>query len=626
MFNQMLEILQRRLRSYAWAGVIGAGLTLAACGGGGGGGGGTAAVADASTGMAMISITDADGDFTSYSVDVQALSLKRDDGTVIELLPRKQTVDFAQLVNVSELLTVAAVPKGRYVSASITLDYTKAQVAVEVAGKSTTATVVNATNLNPGVVTLDLQLDVQNQLSISPGRISGLALDFNLAASNQVDLTKTPPVVQVLPTVVASIVPAESKDLRVRGTLASVNTGASSYVVNVRPFREAATNSGQMTVLTTATTSYELNGTSYTGPAGLTALAALPAGTITAAFGSLQVADHSFTASRVLAGSSLEGPNEDGLMGTVIARSGNTFTVHGATLERRDGDDRFMLADVKVTVGANTGVSRAGEATTGLTQQAISVGQRVTVFGTATTDSTGVTTLDASAGRVRLEITSVAGLFLSSGAGVTTVKLQSIDGRDPTTLKFAGTGASTAQDADPARYDVKTGTLPVGGIAANAATRYLGFVTPFGAAPPDFEARTLIDFTNTASELRIEWKDHGTATPFISATATGIVVDLANTSLGVAHAVRTGAQVTDLKTLTGNTRIVPGTATVQIFAIRAEGSDRAVKTYTVFADFVTDLNTRLTTGGKKLQGLWARGKLDSVANSFTATELAVELE
>jgi hypothetical protein len=312
-------------------------------------------------------------------------------------------------------------------------------------------------------------------------------------------------------------------------------------------------------------------------------------------------------------------------VGSVIARTGDTLTVHGATLEQHDGDERFMLADVKVTVGTNTVVTRAGDLPSVLTHQAISVGQRVSVFGTATTDSAGLTTVDATAGRVRLELTSLWGNFLGSGTGVTTVNLQAIDGRAASGYNFAGTGPSTAQDANPANYEVRTSTLPVSAIAVNAATRYFGFVTAFGAAPPDFDARVLIDFTNTASELRISWKEPGTTTPFVSAAAAGIVVDLASASLGSLHVVRTGPQVSDLKSLTGNTSIVPGTATVQVFAIHTDGSDHEVKTYTAFADFVTDLNARLTAG-KKLDALWARGQMNATTNVFTATQLTVALE
>ena len=76
------------------------------------GGGGLAAVASqgcdaTSCGTLMVGLTDADGDFLSYSVDVVSLSLRKADGTVVQALPTRQRVDFAGLVDLTELVTVA---------------------------------------------------------------------------------------------------------------------------------------------------------------------------------------------------------------------------------------------------------------------------------------------------------------------------------------------------------------------------------------------------------------------------------------------------------------------------------------------------------------------------------------
>jgi hypothetical protein len=60
-----------------------------------------------------------------------------------------------------------------------------------------------------------------------------------------------------------------------------------------------------VTVQVAATTAYQINGTAYVGNAGIMALAALPAGTMVAAFGTLQSTSQMFTASAVLAGTSL---------------------------------------------------------------------------------------------------------------------------------------------------------------------------------------------------------------------------------------------------------------------------------------------------------------------------------
>src|SRR5262249_27378605 len=155
-----------------------------------------------------------------------------------------------------------------------------------------------------------------------------LAFDFNLAASNTVDLTAG--TVMVSPTLVATVVPSDNKTLRVRGQLASASTTANDFVLNVQPFHDQSKTLGQLTVGVTTATTYQVNGTAYVGAAGLAAVAALPADTMVAAFGTLQKDSMTFTAASVLAGTSLENPAKDQVSGTVIARSVNTLTLRRA--------------------------------------------------------------------------------------------------------------------------------------------------------------------------------------------------------------------------------------------------------------------------------------------------------
>ena len=60
--------------------------------------------------------------------------LERLEGSDLEALPTRQRVDFAGLVDLTELVTAATIPNGTYVSASIRLDYANADVSVEVNG------------------------------------------------------------------------------------------------------------------------------------------------------------------------------------------------------------------------------------------------------------------------------------------------------------------------------------------------------------------------------------------------------------------------------------------------------------------------------------------------------------
>jgi hypothetical protein len=144
-------------------------------------------------------------------VDVVSLSLRKADGTIVQALPTRQRVDFAGLVDLTELVTAATIPNGTYVRASIRLDYANADVSVEVNGAPVAATVVNASGQPLGVVDLDLMLDNRNHVTIAPGIPALLQRDFDLAASHEVDITTVPVTAVARPFVVATIEPVEDK-------------------------------------------------------------------------------------------------------------------------------------------------------------------------------------------------------------------------------------------------------------------------------------------------------------------------------------------------------------------------------------------------------------------------------
>jgi hypothetical protein len=327
---------------------------------------GNATVSSANTGTAMLSLTDAAGDFSSYIVNVDSLQLTRSDGTVVETVPVTTQVDFTQLVNLSEIISAAQVPAGRYVSAVLTLDYNGATIVVN---NGTTDVpiaanqIINGANSMPLVgpnstVTLTLSLGADNQLVVNPGTVANLALDFNLAASNMITPSDTVPVtVTVNPTLTASLVPDTSKQIRVRGPLLSVSSSASDFVISVRPFNDNANTDGQFTVTTTATTSFLINGTSYTGSAGLTQLAMIAAGTLTVAYGTWDQGTQIFTASSVLVGSSVAGTAKDSVEGTVIARSADTLTVEDSLVLQPLLPGMTFSWQITVIIGPGTTVT-----------------------------------------------------------------------------------------------------------------------------------------------------------------------------------------------------------------------------------------------------------------------------
>ncbi len=598
-------------------------LFIAACGGGGGDGtvgSGTAIGSQScdpsSCGTVLINMMDADGDFLSYTVDVVSLTLKRANGAVVETLPVRPRIDFTDIVDLKELLTAATVPGGDYVSGTLRLDYSNADIEVDVGGAPVKATPVDANGQPLTTMDLEIQLDNRRHLAVMPGRPALLELDFDLDASNTVNLASNPLQVTVQPFIVAAVDVADSREGRVRGPLVVVDTAASNYRIDLRPFNHPTARLGTFTVHTNSNTMFEIDGATFTGAAGLAALAGLAAGAPTAAFGAFSTSDHQFTAARVNAGSSVQSAQFDAVVGNVTARSGNQLTVRGATLIRRTGSFTFVRGDVTVTVGANTKVTKAGQLGNQFGIEAISVGQRINIFGAATESANGVS-VDATHGRVRLQLTHLIGSVQSVVAGTLSFNLQSIERRRISIFNFAGTGATAAQDADPTHYEIATGNLNLSSIVAGVPAQVFGFVTPFGTAPPDFEGRTFVDYREARANLVVGWGLTGTSAPFTAADGSGIVIDTTNTSIGARHFIAIGPVLTDIKSLATPPRIVPDTTRDGIFAI---GEPLRVQVFTSFADFTAALNTKLG-GGQKLIGFSATGTFDAGTSQLTAVRV-----
>ena len=574
----------------------------------------------------FVAMTDADGDFLSYTVDVVSLKLKRPNGTVVETLPATTRIDFAQYVDLTELLTVGTVPNGAYSGATLRLDYGNADITVEKGGMPVAAQPVDASGNPLGVVDVSVTLDNRHHLVVSPGRPSLLSFDFNLAASNSVDLTTTPAKVTVTPALVASLDFVDQKDLRVRGPLVSVDAAAGTYVADVRPAYGRSMKFGQVTVHTDANTTFEVNGTNYMGSAGLAAMAAAGEGTATVAFGTLTTQTREFDAATVHAGTSVPGAGVDTVLGEVIARTGDVLTVGGATVVRNSDGEHFARGRVQVTIGPNTRVVKGGTlpAETA-TPGDISVGQSIVAFGAATpvssTSMSGDWTLDATAGRVRMNPTPIFGFVKQASTGALTLQLDSIAGRRVSTFDFAGTGTSAAQDADPMNYEVATGTLNLSGASVGEPTKLIGFPTAFGMAPPDFDARTLVDFPRLPAMLTLSFGPDGTTAPFSSQDAASLVLNLANPDIGRLHFLNVGPRVLDLLALPDSPGIVPpdNGPTAYLIVMRDESH-----AFHDFGDFVADLGTRLN-GSTAMVSLTVSGSYSGDTNTLTARSIVVIL-
>jgi hypothetical protein len=90
-------------------------------------------------------------------------------------------------------------------------------------------------------------------------------------------------------------------------------------------------------------------------------------------------------------------------------------------------------------------------------------------------------------------ISQVKGTVVSNDATAAfDLNLVSINGRSIGIYDFAGTGIDVANDADVMNYEVDPSSLDVSSFVAGTKVMVRGFVRPFGLAPKDFSANTVI--------------------------------------------------------------------------------------------------------------------------------------
>jgi len=580
-------------------------------------------------GTVLIGFTDADGDFLNYTVDVLSLTLETANGRTVEVVPHKTRINFSDYVDVAELVTAATVPPAIYVAGTIHLDYTDAEVFVEDSDVAKEAVVTDSSGTPLGQTELKIVLSNRDQLAVTKRRAHFLQLDFDLDASHEVDITPTPATAVAEQFIIAEVHPVDEKDIRVRGPLVEVSEDGMSYAIAIRPFHDRVGDFGNVTVNVTDNTEFEVNDEIYVGLNGLRALNTAGPGTPTVAKGTLTVAERSFTANRVLAGSSVPGSDHDAVVGNVIARDGNFLTIRGATIipaDDRPADSRpHFHDDVVVEVGPDTKVFRDWHRFRDLGIDAISIGQRVTISGnqpTPTTDATAPQILfDATQGAVRMHVTRLAGIVNTVMPGQTDITLHSIGRRRVGIFDFSGTGPSADLDADPNNYEIHTGTLTMADFATGKPIVALGFPIAFGMAPPDFTGRTIIDYTDVRSALGVGWGASGTFAPFASMGADGLVLDNQNANIGIRHYIKQGPVLIDLTSLDSNTTIVPHETDRMLFTIKTADS---LRQYSDWNDFVDDLGLSLD-GSTTARSMYVYGKYEVDSNTFHAYKLGVLL-
>jgi len=621
-------------------------------------------------GIAWVSYSGTPADFTSYTVNVDSVTLT---GAVTSGYPAVQaieTVDFAKLSNISELVASASIPNDTYTSATIVLDYTSANISVMVNGVPTKAKVVDTTGADVTTAggahvtqTINVTFDPSYRPTIQPtyGSSSALrlALNFDLAASNVVNMATSPPTVTIKPLITVATSAPDIKPIRIRGPLINSSIGVGTYTVYVRPFYDEANSLGTLSIFNDPNaTVYTIDGKTYVGSqgctgstsCGLSALSQTSAGsTLTAAYTTYQptptlnasVTAGKFNSTYVVAGATLEDYYTTGLEGDVIARSGNTLTVRGATLEYLYGTSPnsayINTPDAVVLLGPGTIVTADDNATlTGLDYNSVSVGQHIVARGVYSLPASGVSTLDATGtvtneGSVRLVSTQLWGSLVSSASGSAVLNLQTIENWPVSIYNFTGAGAGAVT---PAGYAVNTGSLAIpAGVAVGGPLWIDGTTTRFGSAPPDFNASAINAELSVPARLQVDWSSAGTTAPFATLTSTGLTIDLSNANYS-SGAIRIGSESIDLKSLAATPQIVPATPIgdtgvpakfLPSFAIgnlTSTANTTAIAVFNTFSSFATQVPLSIVAATPALH-LVAAGVYNRGNNTFTASSIDV---
>ncbi len=603
-------------------------LGIAGCASGGSSSTGSTYTSAVDEGDVVVSLTDAVGDFSSYTVDVLSLNLTKANGAEVATLPLSTRIDFAQYTEMTEFLTAATVPTGTYVAATMTLDYRNAEIWVENSGGDNVQVTDIIDEDGDPVTTLEVtvQLEDRNRLVIAPGIPAHLMIDFDLQASNQVNFDDPASVaLTVDPFLVADVDRTyPDKIHRIRGLLDDVNLSESYFSVILRPFYCALNDShrlfGIRDVMTDDDTVFHIDGDTYEGGDGLAALDGLSYLEPVVALGSLKFHPLRFEAWEVYAGTSVPGAGLDAVSGWVTRRTGDTLTVKGASLIR-SGSTFVFNDEVTVQVAESTVVTRQVSSTT-YSKDDISIGQHITAFGTLTGTGPENLEMDATEGMVRMMLTTVRGTVVSVDEEdpdvQLTLDLQSIGKFRVGNFDFAGTGPAPEYDADPANYEIFTGTLNLSEVATDTPVKLKGFAEPFGMAPPDFAAFTLTDVADLKAFIRINWFPP-TYSPFTDLSGEGLAVNLEGT--GLLHYLVRGSVVTDLFDLAEAPMIAPDEDGRGLYILKY---NRVTEIHTTFENFVSRIE-ELLEEGYAARKVSARGYFDDSEIVLKADVIEIQL-
>jgi len=241
------------------------------------------------TGMLVVFGTDQPScDVQSFTVTIQSASLAQEGGGSISITPPGQAVDFASLVDFTNILSFGSVTAGTY--NQLTLVLTNPQLSVLNTSASPPSAQPVTTTFSNGSTTITLNLMFSPPLVIPPstsaaGTTAGFVVDFDMRDSVQTDANGNvtgvvDPQLTVTPSTASGTTLGEADTVYgVVATPTPACTASTTVTNDVGCFSlQVQGGVGQiLTIQVTSTTDFE--GDSVAGLSGTAALTALAAGT-----------------------------------------------------------------------------------------------------------------------------------------------------------------------------------------------------------------------------------------------------------------------------------------------------------------------------------------------------------
>lgn len=566
------------------------------------------------TGDLELAVTDAEEDFLSYRIELDSIQLKKENGTLVEVLPLESEIDFVQYQELSELFAVLSVPAGEYQSVVLGLDYSNADIVIQDEdGTSYQANIQDSDGNAINQIDIELKLNDNEGIHISPFKTAQLTLDLDLEASNTIE-SFDPPLVTVDPFMVGNTSLDMDREHRVRGLLDDVNIEENTVAMKLIPMRMRRGQFGNYDLNVDENTTYEINGEEYSAEEGLALLAEQSEDTPLVAFsGPSEDEEIRYLATQVLAGSSVPWAEQDVLKGTITARGENGISIQGAVIERKeDTSDRkgHFQTDVTLQVSETTVVTgyRLGDADI----TSLSVGQKILALGEFNEESNEFNSAD---GHVRMKLNTIVGEVVQ--ASPLELDLSHINKRPVDVFNFSGTGVDATNDADPEQYEINSSSLDISSIETEEWMQIRGYPSAVGTSPSDFDALSIInpDFASHSARMSAMWKESDTNAVTVDASA--LILDLENAKSKL-----------HLKGVPGSSRLefsvekLVSSAEEGRFSILTRSKD--VHSYTNFADFLNAANSYLQEG-LTVHRLTAHGQYSDQQQTLDADYVTLRL-